>query len=63
MVESRINHKVNNKYIRNCDEGKDPLYLIYFDVKKIYGWKMSSKLSGGGSEWVQNISQFNEDFI
>ena len=63
IVESRINHKANNKYIRNCDEGKDPLYLIFFDVKKIYGWKMSSKLSGGGSEWVQNISQFNEDFI
>ena len=29
----------------------------------MYGWTMSQKLPVKGFQWVEDLSQFNEDFI
>ena len=31
--------------------------------KNLYGWAMSQKFPVNGFEWVEELSQFNEDFI
>ena len=30
---------------------------------KLYGWAVSQMLHVGGFEWIENTSQFKEDFI
>ena len=54
--------KANNKYMKDYDKNKEPSYLNYWDVKKLYGWAMSQKLPVNHFEWIEEISQFNEDF-
>ena len=39
------------------------LYLQYLDVKNLYGWEISQKLPVNNFEWIEDTSQFNEDFI
>ena len=36
---------------------------MYFDATNLYGWAMSQKLPVNGFEWVEELSQFKEDFI
>ena len=36
--------KANNKYMKDYDENKEPSYLKYWDLQKLYGWAMSQKL-------------------
>ena len=55
--------KANNKYIKDYDISKESSYLKYWDVNNLYGWAMSQKLPLGSFEWVEETSQFNEDFI
>ena len=38
-------------------------YLKYWDVNSFYGWAVSQKLSVNDFKWVEETSQFNEDFI
>ena len=55
--------RVNNKYMKDYDKNKEPLYPNYWDVNSLYGWAMPQKLSVGGFKWVECTSQFSKDFI
>ena len=55
--------KANNKYMKNCNKNIESSYLMYLDVKYLYGWAMSQKLPVNGFKWENDLSRFNEDFI
>ena len=55
--------KLNNKYVNDYDENKEPSYLNYWDLNNLYGWVMSQKLPVNNFEWIEETSQFNEDFM
>ena len=53
----------NNKYIKNYDKDIESSYLEYLDANNLYPWAMSQKLPVNGFEWVEELSQFNKDFM
>ena len=55
--------KANNKYMKNYDKNSESSYMEYLDANNLYGWAMSQKLPTNGSKWVEDLSQFNQDFI
>ena len=55
--------KTNNKYMKNYDKNKESSYIQYWDVNNLYGRAMSQKLTVNNFEWIEDTSQFNEDFI
>ena len=55
--------KANNKYMKDYDKNKESSYLKYWDVNNLYGWAMSQKFPVNKFEWIEETSQFNEDFI
>ena len=54
--------KANNKYMKNYDQDKES-YIQYLDANNLYGWAMSQKLPVNGFKQVEELSQFNKDFI
>ena len=36
---------------------------MYWGVNNLYEWAMSQNLHVNGFKWVENTSQFNEDFM
>ena len=55
--------KANIKYMKDYDKNKESSYLKYWDVNDLYGWAMLQKLPVNNFEWIEDASQFNEDFI
>ena len=55
--------KPNNKYMENYDKNKESSNLKHWDVKKLYRWAMTQKSLVNDFKWVEETSQFNEDFI
>ena len=55
--------QANKKYMKDYDKNKESLYLKYWDVNNLYGWAMSQTLPVNNFEWIEDTSQFNEDFI
>ena len=55
--------KANNKYMRNYDKNKESSHLKYWNVNNLHDWEISQKLSVNGLKWVEDLSEFNEDFI
>ena len=55
--------KTNNKYMKDHDKNKESSYLQYWHVNNLYWWAMSQKLPVNNFEWIEDTSQFNEDFI
>ena len=54
--------KTNNKYMKDYDENKESSFLIYTDYNNLYGKAMSEKLPVDGFEWVNDISEIDENF-
>ena len=55
--------KANTKYMKDYDKNKESPYLQYWAVNTLYGWAMLQKLPVNNFEWIEDTSQFNEDFI
>ena len=68
-IRGRICHpiyryaKSNGKYMKDYDKNKESSYIQYWDVNNSYGWTMSQNSPVNNSEWIEDTSQFNEDFI
>ena len=55
--------KAHNKHMNNLDKNTTSSYLMYLDANNLYGWAVSQKLPVNGFEWVEELFQFNKDFI
>ena len=49
--------------MKDYDKYKESSYLQYWDVNNLYGWAMLQNLPVNNYEWIEDTSQFNEDFI
>ena len=49
--------------MKDYDKKKESSYLKYWDVNNLYRCPMSQKLPVNRFKWVEDISEFNEDFV
>ena len=49
--------------MKGYDENKKSSFLVYTDYNNLYGKAMSEKLPVDGFEWVDDISEIDENFI
>ena len=55
--------KANNKYMKNYDENEESSFLEYLNANNLYGWGMSEPLPVNGFDWIEDLSEIDEDFI
>ena len=55
--------KAGNKYMKDYDKNKVSSHHKYCDVDNLSGLAMLQKLPVNNFEWIEDTSQFNEDFI
>ena len=55
--------KANKKYMKDYEKNKKLSYIQYWDVNNSYGWTMLQKRTVNNLEWIEDVSQLNEDFI
>ena len=55
--------KLNNKYMNDYDPKKPTTFIIYLDMNNLYGWAMSKYLPYGEFEWLENINEFDINWI
>ena len=55
--------KANNKYMNNYDKNTASSYLMYLDSNNLNGWEMTEKPPVNGFGCVEELYEFNEDFI
>ena len=48
---------------KDYDKEKESSYFIYWDVSYLNGWALSLKLPVNNFKWIEETSQFKEDFI
>ena len=48
--------------MKDYDKNKESLHLNYWNAKNLHGWAMSEKLPVNSFKWIEETSQFNEDF-
>ena len=49
--------------MKDYDKNEKSSYLQYWNLNNLCGWAISEKLSVNNFEWIEDTSQFNEDFI
>ena len=49
--------------MKDYDKNKESSHLKYWEVNNLFGWAMLQRLPVNKFEWIENTSQFNEDFI
>ena len=47
---------------KSYDKNIESSYLMYLDVKNLYGWEMSQKLSLNGFKWKRYVFKHDENF-
>ena len=55
--------KASNKYMKNYDKNTESSFLEILNANNLYGWAMFQKLPVNGFKRVENLSEFNENFI
>ena len=55
--------KANNKYMKDYDKNKESSFLIYTDYNNLCGKATSEKLPVDSFEWVDDISEIDENFV
>ena len=58
-------NKVNNKYIKSCDNSKQSKYITYLNVNNWYGWLMSQYLPYSKFKWLnqKEVDKFDVNLI
>ena len=58
-------NKVNNKYIKSCDNSKQSKYITYRNVNNWYGWLMSQYLPYSKFKWLnqKEVDKFDVNLI
>ena len=49
--------------MKHYGKNEESSYLEYWDVNNLYRWATPQKLAVNDAKWVEDISEFNEDFI
>ena len=49
--------------MKDYDKSKESPYRKYWNVNNLYGWAMSQKVPVNHFKWIEDTSQFNQNFI